>query len=62
MGAEAAGAGFLCLSQQMSAALEGKEVRTVSNRRVAAIHLLLSPVQWFKVNLRCSGSRRKIAV
>lgn len=40
VGAEAAGAGFLRLSQQMSAALEGKEVRTVSNRRVAAIHLL----------------------
>lgn len=38
--AEAAGAGSLRLSQQMSAALEGKEVRTVSNRRVAAIHLL----------------------
>lgn len=62
VGAEAAGAGFLRLSQQMSAALEGKEVRTVSNRRVAAIHLLQAPLQRFKVNLRCSGSRRKIAV
>lgn len=55
-------AALLCLSQQMSAALERKEVGTVSNRRVEAIHLVtlfLAPVQGEP--RRYSGSRRKSA-
>lgn len=51
MGAERL-AVLLCLSRQMSVALERKEVRTVSDRRVEAIHLVvLSPAFRFKVNL-----------
>lgn len=44
---------LLCLSWQMSAALERKEFRTVSNRRVEAIHLVL----WLfvKVNTNILG-------
>lgn len=53
---------LLCLSPQMSAALERKEVRTVSNTRVEAIHLvILSPASLHGEPRRYSGSRRKSA-
>lgn len=52
----------LCLSRQMSAALERKEVRIVSNRHVEAIHLvILFPTSVQGEARRYSRSRRRSA-